>query len=93
MIDLSNEQLIPIREAPRHTPGRPHLSCFYRWMKRERCPLETVVVGGRRYTSVEAIHRFIERCSDTERTTPRQLSTRRRQEIERAEAECERHGI
>ena len=63
-INIENEQIIPLREGPEHCPGTPHISAFYRWMNKKDSPLETIRVGGRRYTSVEAIHRFIERCTN-----------------------------
>jgi hypothetical protein len=39
---------------------RPHLSTCHRWRLKKANPLETVKVGGRRMTSVEAVSRFIE---------------------------------
>jgi hypothetical protein len=62
MIDLRSEELVALAEAGRHVPGRPHLSTIFRWAQkgvRGGVRLETVVVGGRRFTSVEAICRFV----------------------------------
>ena len=70
MIDLRQEQLIPIREVPRLLPARRtgrhvHISAVYRWMTRgiRGVRLEAAKVGGATYTSVEALQRFSERLS------------------------------
>lgn len=62
MIDIDVEALVSIREAPRHIPGTPHIATIFRWATRgvRGQQLETIVRGGRRYTSLEAIGRFIE---------------------------------
>jgi hypothetical protein len=66
MINLSAEQLRPLTEACRDVPGCPHVSTLTRWWRQgiKGVKLETVVVGGRRFTSVEAIRRFISRLSE-----------------------------
>lgn len=63
VIDTSHEQLVLLSRAP--FPDRPHSSTRHRWaLKGVRgVRLETVVIGGRRYTSSEAIQRFINRLS------------------------------
>jgi len=57
-----NETLLSPAEAARRAPGQPHLSTIWRWMKRGNrgVVLESVVCAGRRYTSLEAIARFVE---------------------------------
>ena len=60
-IDVHTENLIPLSKAPKHIPGNPHISTIHRWVQqgvRGRV-LETRMVGGRRFTSLEAIARFI----------------------------------
>lgn len=91
-IDLESERIIPLRDGPKHTPGRPHLSAFYRWMQRRENPLETVLVGGRRFTSIEAIGRFIRACNPTN-ATPDPVDARRQREIEAAERRLDRAGV
>ena len=61
MIDLELETLIPIAEAARHIPGRPHRGTVWRWLQSgvRGVVLESVLIGGRRYTSTEAIRRFL----------------------------------
>ncbi len=91
MIDVETESLVPIRNAAKHVPGfRPHLSVIYRWMQRPDGGLETVRVGGRVFTSKEAITRFVQRCNAPGAVAP---SRRRRREIEAAERELTKLGI
>ena len=70
MIDISNENLIPLREVPRCLPLRPtgrriHISAVYRWMARgfRGVRLESVKIGGTTYTSKEAMQRFADQLS------------------------------
>jgi hypothetical protein len=60
-IDTTREVPISFHQAPKHIPGRPHVSTLHRWrLKGTRGRrLETFLVGGRRFTTVEAIHRFL----------------------------------
>ena len=65
MINIDAEQLLPLSEVPRVLPPRPngkplHVSAVYRWAQRGRRGqrLETVKIGGTRYTSIEALQRF-----------------------------------
>jgi hypothetical protein len=64
MLDL-NDDLFPLIQAPRHFPGPrpPHVGTFIRWalqgVGRKRTKLETVKIGGRRYTSRAALVRFV----------------------------------
>ena len=67
MIDTRSEQLFLPPEAAKHTPGRVHVSTIIRWMLTGVAgglKLESITVGGRRYTSREAIDRFVERCTN-----------------------------
>lgn len=92
-IDLSSETVIPLRDGAKHCPGRPHISTFYRWMQRSQNPLETIKVGGRIYTSVEAIQRFAERCSNPGVATNVRTSKQRQREIQHATTELTKVGI
>lgn len=86
MIDPRAEQLIPIGEAAAHIPGRPHRATIWRWIQRgiRGVVLDSVRVGGRRYTSVEAIHRFILAFDGRKATASQTDSRRRNNAIERA---------
>ena len=62
MIDISEEKLVSLADAAKTLPGRPHVSTIWRWHTRgiRGIRLETVVVGGRRFTSRESLQRFAE---------------------------------
>ena len=97
MIDIHTESLIPVNEIPSHVPGRIHLATGWRWIQRgcRGVKLETVLVGGRRYCSREAIHRFIEATTaaadgDDHSAMP---SNQRQRDIDRARRECKLAGI
>ena len=59
------ETLIPYHKAHRHFPHDTSPSSVYRWSTRGistpsgHVHLETAVIGGRRFTSEQAIHRFL----------------------------------
>lgn len=65
MIDESREQLHLLVAIAEKIPGRPHITTLYRWYKHglKGVKLETVLVGGRRYTSAEAVKRFVARLN------------------------------
>lgn len=70
------EKLLSLNEAAKAIPGRPHISTVRRWISYGvgGIRLETVQIGGRRYTSIEAIERFIRNrsrsCPDVTEGTP-----------------------
>ncbi|NLX98218.1 MAG: DUF1580 domain-containing protein [Rhodopirellula sp.] len=55
------EQLLALGQAMHELPNRPSPSTAWRWYRKgiRGVRLETVVVGGRRYTSREALDRFL----------------------------------
>lgn len=65
MIDFENEDLLTLAQATKAIPGRPSISTLYRWTQRgiEGVKLETIKLGGKRFTSKEAIRRFVERTT------------------------------
>ncbi len=71
MIDVMAEQLRTFAQASKLLPDRPNVSTFWRWHRHgvKGVQLETVVIGGRRYTSVEALQRFVVRLSSVEGKT------------------------
>ncbi len=96
MIDTHHETLIPIADVPAHIPTRPHIATVWRWIQKgiRGVPLETSLIGGRRFTSEEALQRFFERSNaSTKRsgslTRPAQsaASKARQSAIELAERE------
>jgi hypothetical protein len=58
---LLEETLVSITAAPKYFPGKPSQSAVQRWMRRgsRGAVLETVFICGKRYTSKEAIARFL----------------------------------
>lgn len=62
MIDTQTETLIPINRAFPQIASRPHVATIWRCVKRgvRGITLETILTGGKRYTSQEAIQRFME---------------------------------
>jgi hypothetical protein len=97
MIDVANEQLLTFSEAARMLPGHVHASTLHRW---RLCgvrglKLETVIVGGRRYTSREAIVRFSAAVTEARDGLPSPVRTphQRQQSIARADHELEQAGI
>ena len=97
MIDIANETVIPIAEAPKHIPGRPSLATVWRWVLNgtRAGKLESVLVGGRRFTSLESIQRFAQQstaAADGD-TPPARTSRQQERAITTAERECEQAGI
>jgi hypothetical protein len=60
---MNDEKLYPMVEAVQKATGRrPHLSTVLRWSQRHNrhgLRLDSLMVGGRRLTSVEAVQRYI----------------------------------
>lgn len=67
MIDPLQEPLIPISEIGRSSlPRPPSPACLWRWHSKgvNGIRLETVRVGGRRYTTKSAWKKFIQATTD-----------------------------
>ena len=96
-IDIRNEELVAVSKAPALIPGRPGRATVWRWVltgvRGQR--LETLLVGGRRYTSREAIERFIAATTAASNGEPAPTRTSRQREraIEQAERELAAAGI
>jgi hypothetical protein len=62
MIDLATEQVFPLSEAPKRIPGRPSIATIFRWtgsgVGPRRIRLEVLKIGGKQFTSMEALQRF-----------------------------------
>lgn len=95
MIDHTNEELIPFETAGLHIPGRPDRSTCYRWwLKGVRgAKLETLLIGNKRYTSREAIDRFIADQNRGESPEPQLSTGQRRRQSEAARKSLEQMGI
>lgn len=89
MIDIHTEELLELSKVPanleRRTGKRLNLSTIYRWINRgiAGVQLETILVGGNRFTSAQALNRFF-----TQSTLAKQgkLSKATAQGIRRAKA-------
>ena len=95
MIDTEKEHLKLLSRASADVPGNPHCSTLIRWALRgvKGIKLETVVVGGRRFTSVEAIRRFIERLSVARGASPSHAAPTPDQGVRRVDDELAREGF
>ena len=73
-IDPTNETLIPFNSAREAFPGgkRLSLATLHRWRLHgvRGTRLETILIGGSRYTSAEAIARFIGNQNPAESPEP-----------------------
>ena len=60
-IDITQERMLSLTAAAKQIPGNPSICTIWRWTTRgiKGRLLETVTVGGRRFTSAEAIGRFV----------------------------------
>ena len=71
MIDISQEQLLPLAEAaellpPRRNGSRPHATTLHRWARHglKDVRLEVLLVGDTTCTSLPAMQRFFERLTE-----------------------------
>ncbi len=94
MIDVTNEKLLTLTEAAALLPGRPSVCTLWRWRTRgaRGRKLESVVLGGKVYTSAEALQRFAEQRGGIASPTIRTPAQRQRA-IERAERELSDAGF
>ena len=96
---LNFDGLMPLSEAARSLPGRPHVSTLHRWRIRgvQGVKLETVRIGGRRFTSLEALERFsasVTAIANGESPPPLSRTPNQRQRaIACAESELDAAGI
>ncbi len=91
MIDLKTEQIIPIGSVPRHLPHRPNLSTIYRWIGAGS--LETVKLGGRTFTSLEALDRFAKHRGGRSKPPESTPTPQRQREIADAERKLRESGL
>lgn len=96
MYDVLNQDLFPIREAPKRLPNRPHISTVWRWIERgcRGQKLQSWLIGGIRHTSTEAIDDFLRRINSVSTTAPPASTPRSRaRAIAEAERELNEQGI
>lgn len=96
MIDIAQETVIPIAEAAQHVPGRPSVPTLWRWVLKgtRGGKLDSILVGGRRFTSLEAIQRFCEQGTAPNPEAHRvRTSAQREREMSKADRECTKAGM
>ena len=95
-IDLT-EALLTLTQAAATLPSKPHASTIHRWRLRgvRGIRVETIMVGGRRYTSREALERFSVRLTASAAGTPppARTSKQRQKAIAAAETVLRDAGI
>lgn len=91
MIDVQTESLLTFTQAARHLPTRPHVSTVWRWAATGG--LETVRLGGRVYTSAEALDRFAEHRGGKRKQPESTPTPQRQREIADAERKLKEAGL
>ena len=87
------EELLTLTEACGRFPRRVSRATLERWLRRGVCgvSLESVRIAGRRFTSAEAIERFVRSQVQTEaEKVPPKRGTKSRRELEAA---CQKYGL
>jgi len=95
MIDVTTEELVPFKQASARIQSRPHISTIHRWRLRgvRGIRLESVLVGNTRFTSVQAIARFIAALNAGESANPEFTPGQRERQSQAARLELEKLGI
>ena len=96
MIDHKTESVLPLEASSALFPTKPSRCTLYRWSLKgiHGVRLETLACGGKRYTSHEAIDRFIAaQNADDVPATPTITASQRRRQSEAAQIELERMGV
>ena len=93
-----NESLLSLKAASKLLPGNPHVATLWRWAQKgcRGAKLETVLVGGIRYTSREALDRFIVATTAAADGTPTPIIAtpkQRQRQIDAAKRELAEAGI
>lgn len=88
-IDVTNEELITFNEARDAFPGgrRPALATLHRWRLNgiRGTRLETAQIGGSRFTSREAIVRFLKEQNASQTPLPAITPSQRQRQAETAD--------
>ncbi len=97
MIDFVNETVIPIFRRPSAYSRNAIFSYGLEWvLKGTRAgKLESFVVAGRRFTTLESIQRFAQKCTAAADgpPAPSRSPRQREMEISIAERACEQAGL
>lgn len=98
MIQTSSENLLELSKVPQHLEKlagkRPHIASIYRWTKHgiAGIRLETLIIGGTRFTSEQALDRFFQESTKAKekQNQPKESADSRRRAIE---AQADQLGI
>ena len=93
MIDTQTETLLTMKQAQAEFPNSPSLPTLRRWIANgvRGNVLESVLIGGRRFTSKEACLRFIDASPNA--SSSQRSQREQRQSLERAQAILDHFGI
>jgi len=94
--DILGERRLTIAEAARKAGVSP--GCGWRWVLygiKGGIKLESALIGGKRYTSEEALERFVNDCTNAGSGAAPIVRTNKQREraVEQAERELEQAGI
>ena len=97
MIDLQKENVVLLTDAAKSLSSRPDVATLFRWRTRgcRGVVLETMLMGGRRVTSLEALEKFFAAVTAAADGVPVQAETPRQRErqIELAEQRADELGV
>ena len=96
MIDQETETLLTPARSCKEFPGGVGIATVWRYMSKgvRGVKLEYFVCGGKRWTSKEAISRFVDAQNTDQTPAPPAITpAQRRRQSEAARAELERAGI
>jgi hypothetical protein len=84
-IDIATDELISLSQAAKCRPTPPSPATLWRWHRKgiRGIRLETVLIGGKRYTTAEEFAAFCSRvtAADSSTTDERSDAVRRRLEV------------
>ena len=103
LIDIDLEELLHFQKASEHFPGtrKPAIQTLHRWRLKglvvpgsnERVKLETIKISGLRYTSREAIRRFIDQLNPCSPNEDAMTPLQRKQQSDSTRTQLAEFGI
>ena len=96
MIDRGKELLLAPAQACKEFPGGISLPTYFRYIGPRGVRgvrLESFLCGGKRWTSKEAIHRFIVSQNPDEASPPAITASQRQRQSEAAQEALQRKGV
>lgn len=95
MSTILDQRLITIKEAANSIPTRPHFATIWRWIERgcRGHKLQSWLVGGQRYTSLEAIETFLAAINGDSPKSASMTPKNREKAISQVEQELADMGI